>query len=463
MSQPPDNHYQVAILGGGIAGLTLALILERLGITWTLWESHETISPEIGAGIGLLPNGFRILDQLGLLDRIEKLTVPLETWYHVDENGEPIAVSDAQRYYRFAVGYDARFVERSKLLRIIYDGIDDKSLVRTSMELSRIDQGADYFTIAAVGRIRITANVVVGADGARSSIRKYIGQSIGRQIKKEMQAQFTCIFGMSPGMSELERGEAFAVYHKGATVLAFTGKRVIFWFVFEDLGHTFPLSYNPSYDIADIEEVCQAVGHLHLTPTVKFGDIYANRSSVQKTTLEEGLAEHWHANRMVVVGDAAHKMVPHAAMGANQAIESAAALANELQKLGQVNEGWTTATIATALEKYTQARRDRVATVVSKAGAICRAQLCCPGHDQLVKALPKLSFADWMTQSLFSFRGASRIESLPMTERGKYYEERLKSFFDKWDKACGMVEGIEKPQLTDETFWEMFECGEWKG
>lgn len=102
MPKPPDNHYQVAILGGGIAGLTLALILERLGITWTLWESHETISPEIGAGIGLLPNGFRILDQLGLLDKIEKLTVPLETWYHVDENGELIAVSDAQRYYRFA-------------------------------------------------------------------------------------------------------------------------------------------------------------------------------------------------------------------------------------------------------------------------------------------------------------------------------------------------------------------------
>lgn len=102
MTQPPSNHYQVAILGGGIAGLTLALILERLGISFTLWESHSTISPDIGAGIGLLPNGFRILDQLGLLDQIEKLTVPLETWYHIDENGEPITVADAQRYYRFA-------------------------------------------------------------------------------------------------------------------------------------------------------------------------------------------------------------------------------------------------------------------------------------------------------------------------------------------------------------------------
>lgn len=149
-------------------------------------------------------------------------------------------------------------------------------------------------------------------------------------------------------------------------------------------------------------------------------------------------------------------------MGANQAIESAAALANELQTLNQVDEGWTMANVTVALEKYTQTRRDRVALVVSKAGAICRAQLCCPGHDQLVKALPSLSFADWMTQSLLSFRGASRIQSLPMTERGKYHEERLKSFFDKWDKACSMAEGTKKPQLSDETFWEMFECGGWK-
>lgn len=220
------------------------------------------------------------------------------------------------------VGYDARVVQRSKLLRIIYDGIEDKSLVRTSIQLSRIDQGEEYCTLVAVGRIRITANVVVGADGARSWIRQYIEQSVGIPIQKgvstlkfdkyadgiEMKTNFTCIFGMSPGMSELEGGEAFAVYHKGATVLVFTGKTVIFWFVFEDIGHPFPLSYSPSYEIVDIEEVCRAVGHLRLTPTVKFGDIYANRSSVQKTTLEEGIAEYWHANRMVVIGDAAHKV-----------------------------------------------------------------------------------------------------------------------------------------------------------
>lgn len=223
------------------------------------------------------------------------------------------------------VGYDARFIERSKLLRIIYDAIQEKSLVRTSIELGRIDQGEDYATVVSGNGIQITANVVVGADGVHSSIRKYIEQCfLGgpiHNVKKatstklvlladrlRMKTRFTCIFGMSPGISELQEGEAFAVYRKGTTVLAFTGKRVIFWFVFKDLGQTLPLTCNPSYLKGDIEEICLSVRHLHLTPTVRFGDIYATRFSVQKTMLEEGIAENWHAKGMVIIGDAAHKV-----------------------------------------------------------------------------------------------------------------------------------------------------------
>lgn len=94
------KHFNVAILGGGLAGLTLALILERAGTRFVLLEIHETIAPEVGAGIGLLPNGIRILDQLGLLDEIEKLTVPQRTWHHIGDDGQAIADVEAQKHYR---------------------------------------------------------------------------------------------------------------------------------------------------------------------------------------------------------------------------------------------------------------------------------------------------------------------------------------------------------------------------
>lgn len=132
-------------------------------------------------------------------------------------------------------------------------------------------------------------------------------------------------------------------------------------------------------------------------------------------------------------------------MGANQAIESVATLANELQRINRLVGGWTVANITGAFERYSHVRRDRVSTIISRAGTICRAQLCCPGHDQMVKAITGLKFADWMAQGLSSFRGASVVESLPLTERGKYYVERLKGFFDHFDQ----VSWLDKDETCD--------------
>ncbi len=92
MSQP-KQRYEVIISGGGIAGATLALMFEKLGITYFLLEARDTLKPERGAGIGLQPNGLRILDQLGLMDDIESATVPLDTWFSYDAEGNLMATS----------------------------------------------------------------------------------------------------------------------------------------------------------------------------------------------------------------------------------------------------------------------------------------------------------------------------------------------------------------------------------
>jgi FAD dependent monooxygenase len=96
----PETNCQVAIVGGGIAGLTLALAFERVGISFVLFEAHESITPDKGASVGLLPNGLRILDQLGVLEDVEKHSSPLKTSYHIDENGELILAHDGMGYYR---------------------------------------------------------------------------------------------------------------------------------------------------------------------------------------------------------------------------------------------------------------------------------------------------------------------------------------------------------------------------
>lgn len=67
------KDFTVLIAGGGIAGLTLANMLQKLNINYKILEAYSTMTPQVGASIGMLPNGFRILDQIDLYEDIRAL------------------------------------------------------------------------------------------------------------------------------------------------------------------------------------------------------------------------------------------------------------------------------------------------------------------------------------------------------------------------------------------------------
>jgi len=71
------EDFKVLIIGGSVAGLVLAHCLERLEIPFEILEQGDEISPQVGASIGIMPNGALILDQLGVFDDIEKVIEPL--------------------------------------------------------------------------------------------------------------------------------------------------------------------------------------------------------------------------------------------------------------------------------------------------------------------------------------------------------------------------------------------------
>jgi len=78
MAEP--RRFEVVIVGGGIAGLSLASALQAADISYVLLEARSEIAPQVGASIGIFANGARILDQLGCWDDIERQTIPLTTW-----------------------------------------------------------------------------------------------------------------------------------------------------------------------------------------------------------------------------------------------------------------------------------------------------------------------------------------------------------------------------------------------
>jgi 2-polyprenyl-6-methoxyphenol hydroxylase-like FAD-dependent oxidoreductase len=82
--------FKVIIAGGSITGLTLANMLQLYNIDYVVLEAYPDIAPQVGASIGILPHGNRILDQLGLFQKVLDLCPPLDSFHFRDESGHVI-------------------------------------------------------------------------------------------------------------------------------------------------------------------------------------------------------------------------------------------------------------------------------------------------------------------------------------------------------------------------------------
>lgn len=92
-----EDRFRIIIVGGSVAGLTLAHCLWRNKIDFIILEANGEIAPQAGASIGILPNGARILDQLGLFDDVLDAVEPLRHSSFWAGSGSHIMSSDAPK------------------------------------------------------------------------------------------------------------------------------------------------------------------------------------------------------------------------------------------------------------------------------------------------------------------------------------------------------------------------------
>ena len=110
-SDEPPHRYEVAIVGGGVAGMTLALMCEQHGIDYIALEGREPIDSERGAGVVLQPNSLRILDQLGLLDALYAQGQPLNHTETIDVDRNVLIKND------YMTKVHSRLVEPFEIVR----------------------------------------------------------------------------------------------------------------------------------------------------------------------------------------------------------------------------------------------------------------------------------------------------------------------------------------------------------
>ncbi|KAL4760327.1 FAD-dependent oxidoreductase [Aspergillus foveolatus] len=398
----PKTNFKVIIVGGSIAGLTLAHCLAKLpNVDFVILEKRAEIAPQEGASIGILPHGGRILDQLGLFEEIQRHVEPLTT-AHVSypdgfrhTNRSPTVLLE-----RF--GLPLAFLERRKLLDILYTSLPDTSRVLVEKRVVSVEQeydGRNSMIVRTHDGSIYHGDLVVGADGVHSRVRREMWrlaeleqpglitareknslsskpldpESVIAKSVLGLRVDYACIFGISDSFPNLLPGEQVASLHDGRSFLTFPGKDGrVFWFFLQKLNRQYPYLSAPRWSSTDIEKTAELFAADHIWNGIQFGDLWKRRQVVGITNLEEGVFSTWHCGRVVCIGDSMHKMAPNTGQGANCAIEDAAALANAISMAIKHDHHPSQAAIHSLLQSVSKTGLPRVQEIYKSARLVVR-------------------------------------------------------------------------------------------
>ncbi|KAJ9217703.1 hypothetical protein DTO166G4_885 [Paecilomyces variotii] len=383
-----ESNFRVIIVGSSIAGLTLAHCLQRANINHVVLEQREEIAPQIGASIGILPNGARILDQLGLYRHVEELVEPLEVAHIIYPDG----FSFSSRYPKILAGrfgYPIAFLERQKFLEILYRTYPDKSNILLNKKVVDVRFLGQEACVVTNDGSTYTGNLVVGADGVHSRIRSEMWRRadethprlITHREKTGMKAEYACIFGISSPIEGLKAGEQVNAFYDGLTIITIHGKGGrIFWFMIKKMEKKFTYPDRPRFPPEDVKRVVATIGQYRIWGNIYVKDLWDRKEVMSMTPLEENVFETWYYDRMVLLGDSVHKMTPNFGQGANCAIEDAALLASLLESVlhnndhgaGTPRKPSDLEDIDSLLRLYQQRRYSRVKSIYRQSRMVTR-------------------------------------------------------------------------------------------
>ncbi|ESZ95337.1 hypothetical protein SBOR_4271 [Sclerotinia borealis F-4128] len=437
-----DEPFRVVIIGGSVAGLVLGNMLQLNGIDFVILEAYPNIAPQVGASIGLLPNGNRILDQLGLFDTILGLAPPVERFNFRNSKGERLAGHSGMRHsFVQRHGYPILFLDRQAVLQVLYDNIKDKSKVLTEKRLTKIDMSEKGVKVTTTDGSEFTGDVVVGGDGIHSKTRSEMWRLAEEKSPGYIPAgehnappcDYSCIFGISHPIEGLEPGNLHSVFREKNCYLINGGPEGrVYWFYFFKHPQTLYGSDIPRYTKEDEAKVLKEHENDPITPEISFKVLQERTISSTLTALPEYVYKKWYFERIVTIGDSAHKFNPIGGHGGNSAFETSAAFVNSLVKLLKISPKPTTLEITNLFQDLQELRESRAITLKDASHEQQRTEAM---EDPLHKfiALTLLPMTD-TEDVMFNFSGnqpyAEKLDMVELPPRPKlipYKDELAKS------------------------------------
>ncbi|EKG12549.1 Monooxygenase FAD-binding protein [Macrophomina phaseolina MS6] len=372
----PEPNFKVIIVGASIAGLTMANLLQKLGIEFVVLEAYGTVAPQLGASIGLHPHGLRILDQVGCYENILEFAANADKTTVRDETGRVLFSHKIARLVKERHGYPTIFLERRSTIQVLYDHIQDKSKVFVNQRVNHVELLGDGIRVRTTAGQMFDGSIVVGADGIHSAIREEMWRLanelepgyIPAGVKDAIPTEWGCIFAISKPTGDIKATDINVTHKKGGTLACMCGQGDRpFWFYFFKLDkphYGFPV---PRFTKEDEQRIVEKEGDLPATEQVRLKDLFANVEFSTTTALPHHVYPQFFFERIFLVGDSVHKFNPLSGQGGNSAIETAAALADRLAKLAKEAEHGnkpSSAQIRAAFAEVQKSRQPRAQALV---------------------------------------------------------------------------------------------------
>ncbi|KAI0147395.1 FAD/NAD(P)-binding domain-containing protein [Xylariaceae sp. FL1272] len=340
------SKFKVIIVGGGIGGLSLANMLETFDIDYVLLEARHDIAPKEGAGIGLMPNGSFILEQLGIFEAIKAAAPDAEVCEaHIrDSTGKPIISLKHLMYHQeMRHGYSMLFFDRRVFLDVLYGQLKQKEKVHCDSKVHHIEHLDKGVRVTTRDGQTHMGDIVIGADGIHSTIRKELYKTADfskHNQEHNVPCYYQCSFGIAQDVEGWPQSQQGFTSGRGKSFLVVSGPRGrLYWFLFVKYPKPKYGRDIPRYSVEDEAEFVNKHRDLIVCEGLKFGQLYGKRVISGLTPLHEIVFREWFADRVLLVGDAVHKPNPIGGMGGNAAIETAAELVNALVDIRSDRQG----------------------------------------------------------------------------------------------------------------------------
>ncbi len=331
---------RVLIVGGGVAGLTLTALLQQRGFKPTLVERIPEYG-SVGYVIVLWPSGSRILKGLGVYRDLLDVGLQFTTYNVSDEQGQMLhsysVKNVTEKYGPMLSTY------RPDLINVIKKAVDPDS-IRMNTTVDKIDQTNDEVYVTFSDGTEETYDLVVGCDGVRSKTRNMVFGD----VPLSYSGMNGWSFWVKPNIAKTLQIAEYWGTGKFFGVWPTKGRLSVFTSIRNDVQDSDPVESR----IDRIQENFKDFGGI--VPDILEG--LDDPNEIFHGHYNDLVMKKWHKGRVVLVGDAAHAILPTAGGGVSMAMESAAVLADELSRADSKY-------IEQSFESYMARRRSRVGKI----------------------------------------------------------------------------------------------------